>query len=424
MTAAALRTVCFVLGFALVTADMPWAYADYNVGRWAVAWIGVAILLWFCPDQRIVWSGVAFLALAVLSLLWAPVTLNAIGALLHLILLAGVFVVGAGGFGEDIFLGAAGGMAISSAICVWQWLFPDHVADPLGPSGLFFNRDFLAETALLVAIPFVWSQRWWIVAALSPAILLPRDRAVFVAIGAVAILALWRFSRAAAIGAAVAASIAVVVVTGIQFGKSHTIADRVALWQDAAAGLTPLGRGIGQFYNTYPEHQTHQPMTVRPDHAHNDWLEIAYELGPAGLGAALWFGWDAVAGRTARRIDAWGRRGAILPESAVFLAFAVLALFSFPLHNAASSVLGVLAAGGVQRSRLDLRRLVALEPAYAVSGGAFGSPRAFDCGCCSDVAIRSDLSAGVGRVAVGAADQSDRRDRRSYRIFAQRSAFG
>lgn len=352
MAGAALRTVSLVLGFALVTADMPWAYADYNVGRWAVAWIGVAILLWFCPDQRIVWPGAVFLGLAVVSLLWAPVTLNAVGALLHLALLAGVFTVGAGGFAGDIFLGAAAGMGVNSAIVIWECLFANPATDPLWPAGLFFNRDFLAETALLVAVPLVWAKRWALAALVAPAVLLPRDRAVFVAIGVVALFALWRWSRRAALACAACAALGAAIVTGVQFGKQHTILDRVALWQDTVAGLTPLGRGVGQFYNTYPEHQTHQPMTVRPDHAHNDWLEIAYELGLLGLALAALFAW-----RILRAGDGSMR--------AAFLAFATTALFSFPLHNAASAVLGILAAGGVQRARVDVRRPVAREPIYA-----------------------------------------------------------
>lgn len=351
------RYSALLLGFALVMANVPWAYADYNVGRWAVAWLGIALLLWACPVQRIIWPGVAFLALAAASLLWAPVQLNANGAILHWGLLAGAFMVGMAGLSDEIFVGAGWGMLLNSALAVYQFVTWQPWMRP-APEGLFGNRDFLAETALLIMIPLLWKRRWVLAGLLAPAAFLPMYRGALLAAGVVGVAALWNASRMAAILVIVVCAVVVGWVS-LSGAKRITADDRLGIWEDTIAGLTPLGRGAGQFYNTFPEHETHGDIArVRTDHAHNDWLEILYEFGPLGLGlAGIFAAGCLVAGFTARV----GGQGAAY----TFLAFCVLGCVGFPAHNAASAVLGLLAAGGVYAGRGERGISVAGEPVYA-----------------------------------------------------------
>ena len=152
-------TTSRLLGFGLAVAFVPQAYADVNVGRSAVAWLCVALLVWLIPSVRWSLSGGLLLALALLSFAWAPEPLNALNGILQLGLLTGAFVVGRAGCAENIFEGAAWGMIVNSALAVAQSLgwHPVMEVSTASPAGLFGNRDFMAEAALLVVIPLVWN---------------------------------------------------------------------------------------------------------------------------------------------------------------------------------------------------------------------------------------------------------------------------
>lgn len=329
-----------LLGFGLAVAFVPNAYADVNVGRWAVAWLCIALLIWIVPSVRWSLCGGVLLVLALVSFAWAPEPLNAINGFLQLGLLAGAFVVGRAGCAENIFEGAAWGMIGNSALAVAQvsgW-HPVMEVSTASPAGLFGNRDFMAEAALLVIVPLVWQRRWFMAAAILPALTLPFDRTVILAGGMVTALMVWKLSRTVTIITIIAACIGAAVLT-LTPGKLHSAKDRTDLWKDTLAGTTFLGRGIGQFYNTFPEAATRQPIErIRSDHAHNDWLELTYELGIMGIVLAGLLSAGVLSGPTC-----W--------EKYVFLALCVMSCFAFPLHNPATGILGLVAAGGAYRRR-------------------------------------------------------------------------
>lgn len=351
------RCVSWVFGFGLTVIIIPNSYQDINAGRWAWGFLVIPILLilkW--REQRYEWIGLAFLGLVVLSLLWTSSLLNGYGGSLRWALLAGCFVAGRDGRAREIFRGASIGIAASSALVIPEYFFGWHwfnASETGHPAGLFGNRNFLAEAALLIVIPSIWSRSFYRGGLCAPSLALTDSRSAVISAGIVALTAIWRRS------ALVSVSIACIVVLGVvwasgSISKQHSMENRLAIWQDTADGLTWTGRGVGSFYATFPEHATRSlkvgPALIRTEHAHNDWLEIAYEFGLVGLALALLFAWRVIQGP----VNEW---------SLVFLAFCVESCFDYALWNAGTAILGALAAGAVFHrrdvaKRIDRRRTI------------------------------------------------------------------
>jgi hypothetical protein len=214
-----------LLGFGLAVAYVPQAYADVNVGRWAVAWLAIALLVWILPVGRWAIIGTALLALAALSFLWAPEPLNGLHEFLRLCLLGGAFVVGRAGCADEIFEGAAWGMIVNSAFATVQVFGLHPVMEAWSPAGLFGNRDFMAEAALLVIIPLVWKRRWFMAASILPALVLPMDRTVMVAAGVVTAAAVWQNNRTVTL-VAMSAIFVIVAALSLSFAKYSSAWDR------------------------------------------------------------------------------------------------------------------------------------------------------------------------------------------------------
>lgn len=127
----------------------------------------------------------------------------------------------------------------------------------------------------------------------------------------------------------------------LQAGAATSIQSRAEMREvtaQAAADFMPLGSGLGSFrrvYALYEDHERLDPRTV-VNHAHNDYFELALELGlPGMLLLALFLAWW---GRTAWRAwteadpDAYARAASI--ASAAILAHS---LVDYPLRTAAIS---------------------------------------------------------------------------------------
>jgi O-antigen ligase len=106
----------------------------------------------------------------------------------------------------------------------------------------------------------------------------------------------------------------------------------------AAADFMPLGSGLGSFRRVYALYEDHERLDPRSvvNHAHNDYLELALELGLPGIlllalflawwGRAAWRAW------TEADADAYARAATI--ASAAILAHS---LVDYPLRTAAIS---------------------------------------------------------------------------------------
>jgi hypothetical protein len=340
------RVVGFLLGLGLTCGYWPQAYADEEVGRWAIGCVLLAVLLWFRSPVRASALGLAFLTWVALSFVWVPFPLDGLWEMSHWAFLVWAFLIGASELAAPVFEGAAWGLAVNSALAIGQMFGLDIVQQASVPAGFFGNRDFLAETTLLAIVPLLAARRWRMAAALLPALLLPQSRAVL-AVGAVLAL-IWGWGRSR-IAAAVACAMLVLATVAVTYVKHlHSDEVRLDIWLDAWNATTWLGQGVGQFYATFPTHAVLFGDGSRPEHVHNDWLEILYEHGPIGAALALLFAVDL-----ARRGGRWGF---------AWLAFCGLCAVSFALHNPATAILGFLAGGSVHGAGALVRRGVA-QPA-------------------------------------------------------------
>jgi O-antigen ligase len=123
-------------------------------------------------------------------------------------------------------------------------------------------------------------------------------------------------------------------------GTSASVGSRAEIMGrtlDAATDFMPFGSGLGTFrpvYRLYENHDTIERTYV--NHAHNDYLELALEMGVAGvILMALFLAWWAVAvWRAWRSGDAGPYARAASIASAAIL---VHSLVDFPLRTAAIS---------------------------------------------------------------------------------------
>lgn len=149
---------------------------------------------------------------------------------------------------------------------------------------------------------------------------------------------------------------------GLDDSRATSVSSRVAMWDNsarAAADHLPLGSGLGTFQAVYPLYENPRLVgRTYVNHAHNDYLELALEIGLPGILLLvfflIWWGRQAV--------TAWRSPLATFHMKAAAIASAALLLHSlvdFPLRNAAlSSVFAMCLA----LLALPRRQAVAGEP--------------------------------------------------------------
>lgn len=365
----------FVLGaffFVLTVLYVPWL-ADAGVApRWAWLSVGVPALLLLHPwAPRLTFGhapGFAFLALAALSLLWTPSPLReGLDALWQLALLAGVFALGSRVDMGPAWTGAGLGFAVNSAIVAVQWSGHPILAQITAPAGLFLNKNWGAEAAAIALVALAGRRQWWLAAAVAPTVLLGGGWAAWSG-ATLGLMLLFARARAPLMTLAIAVGIAFFVLPDHQ---GAGVTSRIAIWSDTAEALTPAGNGLGSFFLLYPRHAPRFDTTIeRPEHAHNDYLEVAYELGPAGLLALAC-------------LVAYSFAGDRRAERAGLACAAVIAAASFPLHQPVAGALAALCCGSLCADRSSLRYLLARgrmalqrDPARAKPRGGVPAGRA------------------------------------------------
>lgn len=356
-----------IFGFLLTALFVPGLSGAATTPRWALLALAVAA---FVPlvRQKLTLAhllGVAFLAWAALSLAWTAHLADGIDALLKLVILAGLFRIGAATESLDrFFAGAAAGIGVSSVVAIaqtfgWRWI-PWNATYP---GGLFMNSVSMGEAAALVLIGCAvtqWQVRgkmavltvttmfrhptpmlalavvrlWWFIPAVLPALLIARCRGAFAGLAAVILILLWRWSRYAALATGL---VGAVVVSQVHGGVA-SIDVRLEWWRDVLQQLTWLGHGLGSFYTLFPTFGN-ETFSIRPEHLHNDWLEFAFELG--ALGSVL------LAAILAALVHG--------PVSLVLVAFIVASCFGFGAHMAVTGCVAALCAGHLSRRCADLR---------------------------------------------------------------------
>lgn len=324
--------------------------------RWDLIACAVPLMLFFIRI-RITAGHLAYgvlLLAAACSVSWAMVRYDAVNTLGLLCFLGGVFAVAAAQPSlRPVWAGCALGLIVNAGVLVaqrFEWLaWPEVVP----PGGLFMNVNLGSEFAALILVAVAAERMWWFLPGPLASLALQHNRGAVVAIAVAAAAYLYRFNRLAAV-----LLVSLTVGGGLIYtaaGDLNASAEqRLRIWSDTIDGLTWTGRGIGSFYSTYPDKATREDtLMARPDHAHNDLLELTYEIGP-GVIAFIAFLWLSL------RVN-------LLTERLVLWAFLVEGLFGFPLTMPATGVVFAAVAGrlcgagpalrsDLQRGRVVLRR--------------------------------------------------------------------
>lgn len=351
------RRIWIIFGFALAAVYCPAIVGGTAVPRWLLLAAVVPVVL-ICASFagrviEVTWAhvlGAMLLGWAALTMLWSANHYDSVDALWKLALLGGCFALGS--MTDDarpLFIGLGLGVAVSSVFVLVEfatgWALP-AVIGPTGLyAGLFGNRNYLGEAAVLVLIGLAVCEgppnllggalwRWVaLLAGLLPALVLPAARGAWAGLVVAVCAGVWSIHpRVAAAFAVVAGTLIGVAV----WWSPGSIIDRLNIWNDAVYGLSLLGTGIGTFGATIAQHaHLTDPLSLRNTHAHNEPLQIAYELGLPGLLLACAFVLSVL--RSGR------------PERFVFIAFLVEGLFAFPASLPVTGAVGALCAGGAAR---------------------------------------------------------------------------
>lgn len=360
-----------LLAFGIAVAFLPGIPGAAIAPRWAMMGIGAsALLLWtrWRHDTRIVmtpahWLGLFLVLVALASTAWAPVPVEAIDALAKFVIVAMVFCLGAQA--TDIrpaIIAAALGITVSAVIAVFQVNGIPIVDQLERPGGLFANKNMMGELAALALVGSVASRVWWVTPGPLVAVILSSCYGAALGLAAAGLVWLWRWSwrTAAILGLLLLLSAHVLFVAGAPPAadfraactKQHVcnkVLIRGMIWMDAIENMTWHGHGIGQYWVTTPRHAPRQQeLNIRHWHAHNDLLELAYELGIFGLAAVLLVCYCLGAPHDPARL--------------MLITFLGMGLVGFPLHMPATAFLGALAAGHLAAARHRARKPVDYRP--------------------------------------------------------------
>lgn len=311
--------------------------------RWALLSVAVPIVLlvrgWPCFTLGH-WLFAGFLVLGGLSLLWTPSIYDGLDIYWHFLLFGGLLCIAPSNL-RPVYLGAGCALALNSIVVLFQVLGFDPVNQTFGPAGLFFNKNFGAEAAVLVIIGLSCARRprWGMLlagASSVPLFVFPLSRGAWLALAVAGLIVLWKRNRFAAVLVGILLA-GLTVRLSFDLARTPSVDLRLELWVNVLETISPFGLGLGSFRWNYPWYE----------YAHNDLLQIAFELGLPGV---LVFGGFLVSCL---------RRGAAT-ERLVLVAFLVEGLFGFPLYNPVTMALAALATGSLLCDRVPVREPVAL----------------------------------------------------------------
>jgi len=312
----------------------PGLAAAATTPRWAFLSVVVFVILQFARTSKITASHVLlclFMGYALLSFLWTPIIYDAVNIYWKFVMLAALFWLGAEikDF-RPVVVGAALGLWVNSGVVIAQVRGWGAWPQLMVPGGLFMNKDLNGEIAVMVLAAAIGYRIWWVIPGVLPSFILPYSRGSYVAGGVIALS--WvgrRFPRLSTLLVALGAA---VVAGYFILRHDSSVAQRVHMWLDAYPGLKLWGNGIGSFYALYPRFATRLDTLVeRPEHAHNDLVDLTFELGIGVLLAIAFF------------VSCY--RHKLAAERSVLLAFFVIGCFSFPLYMPATAAFFALAAG-------------------------------------------------------------------------------
>lgn len=214
-----------------------------------------------------------------------------------------------------IFIGLALGITVSSGLIVFGL-----------SGGLFININTLAEIAVIILVGTYIYKLWWFIPGLLPSIFLNGSRGAVLTLtilAAVQFRWLWLF----------------IIPFGIilVYWRPQTIYERLNIWRHTIDHWSWFGQGIGSFqpysyYNLY----------TRPTNAHNDLLQILFELGVIGVILVIVF---VILLLKINKDEKW-----------ILVTFLIIGCFDFPLYLPVSSCIAAMVCGFLIRDRNNIFR--------------------------------------------------------------------
>ena len=285
----------------------------------------VLSIAWWKSGGPFHWLGIAILSYAALSLLWSVNPIDSVFGLWQVALWALGFWLGTthASLGP-LWRGMAIGLGISSAVAVAQACGWDTIRIYDHPAGLLYNGPVQSAMIALVALALICDRAWFYLPAMAPGFYLAHSR------GGWLILIIGLLTRIEWTVSAFA-----LLATGVFVFADPGESDQFRMldWSMAFHSLSLFGAGIGSFVDVL--YQVPGQPLLHPVQVHNDYLQLAFELGLGAIPIYL------IMARCLARTEAhyWP----------VFVAFATLALFFFPLYSAALAFVGTVVAGHMLR---------------------------------------------------------------------------
>lgn len=323
------RLACLVLAVSL--AYVPGIPSGATAPKWWVLALGLAVVLWKLPRDG-GYPGLplvaALLAWCTVGFLWTATPWDTGEGLVAVALLGMAFVLG----GQTRDLSWCWEAAALSC-----WLQIPSIAlqlldftpvTALGVSGLMFSKNLLAEFALAAGVGVLFTERRWLV--IGPvaclALLWVRSPAWEIVLGtAVAFVVYVLHQPWRKVWLIPLAGLVVAVFVGGVNARLGSLGERLDIWEVTvlAAAQHPFGWGLNSFADAVPAWEF----------AHNDFLQIFFELGLPGLGFGgfvLWRAFSASGG---------------LAEKCVTAALLGCACLWWPLRSPATALMAALAVG-------------------------------------------------------------------------------
>jgi hypothetical protein len=346
-----------ILGFLLAIAFDPFTFTGATSPRWALLAIALPIVCAFQSRKHLTFShllGGLFITWAAVSIAWTPNIWDGMNGLIQIIIIALCFVMGSRENSlKACFTGLSVGITISSAILLLHPIltFPSIVLTY--PHGLFGNRNMLGEVAVLTALGCCVYHRYWFIPGLLPAMFwypLSRGALWALAIGwGVILWPRWKWLMVGLVASVVAYTLVSVLVYDFHVVG---VVQRIQVWEAVAHNISLVGHGLGSLFTLAPFFSGFLDTSInRLDHAHNDALEILFELGIPGLVIYVSIITHAI-GCEAKN----GSLGNTLPVLAAFL---VISSVAFPWHVPVNAFIGALVLGHSIRNGRSLRSLYA-----------------------------------------------------------------
>jgi hypothetical protein len=272
---------------------------------------------------------------ALVGLAWAPHGFAAAFGAWQLVLLCAAWAVGSALVGlRPVAWGLCIGVGVNSGVAMLELAGVALVPSMAPPSGLLANRGVLGGIAAVGLVLAVALLRSWPAALMcAPALVLSSSRAAWMGLAVAG--SVWVLRRAGAWRRVVLAWALLLggyaLLKGPSLWQSEALTHRLGVWWDLLGALTWHGAGIGQFESQFPLINTTVNTALgRMEFAHNDWLQLCYELG-IGTVPLLW-----AFGRAASRSH---------PAALALIALCVIACFDFPLHLPHGILVAGLLAG-------------------------------------------------------------------------------